>query len=111
MFHSHEYTGTIRPLSDYVLLAPEPVKQKAEIVLTDTKREYRRAKVLAVGPGFRVSNHGVYGPLIPTELKVGEFVFIQEFADGEVPHLRLNGQDVIMVRERHLNLTIEGAVP
>lgn len=109
MLHSHEITGEFRPLQDWVVLAPEEVEQKGSILLPEICRQnyYRRCRVVAVGPGFLPYANAVYGrQVIPTELKVGQYVYLQGYVDGE-QQFRLNGEDVFMVRERHLSLTIE----
>lgn len=110
MMHSHQITGSFRPLQDWVILAPEElVTEKGGIVLpdaTERMKEYRRARVVAVGPGYQVCNGGVYkSALIATELKVGQFVFIQRFVDGELS-FTLNGEKCFACRERHLSLVI-----
>ncbi len=110
MFHAHEIKGTIRPLQDWVILKPikEAVRKRGGIVLPERTEDYGRCEVVAVGPGYRTYRDGVYGTaLIPTELKVGEFVFLQKFVEGEM-RFNLNGDKCFAVRERHLSLTVEG---
>ena len=76
MFHSHRITGKFTPLQDYVILKPlkEPETTKGGILIPDAARQYGRCEVMAVGPGRRTS----LGVLVPNELKVGQFVFIQQ---------------------------------
>lgn len=106
MFHSHNVKGTFRPLQDFVILRPVPeatIKEKGGIHLPSTAHEYGRCEVMAVGPGVRTS----IGVLVPCEIKVGEFVYIQKFVEGEMA-FHLNGQKVYAIRERHINVMIEG---
>lgn len=108
MFHSFEVKGRFRPLQDWVILRPikEP-ENKGGILLPDSARLYGSCEVMAVGPGQRAYKDGLYGSaLVPTELKVGQFVYIQKFVEGEM-RFNLNGQYVYAIRERHLSLVIE----
>lgn len=107
MFHSHKLKGTFRPIQDYVLLRPikEPETTKGGILLPASARQYGRCEVLSTGPGRRTD----HGELIPCELKVGQFVFIQKFVEGELK-FNLNGDDVYVIRERHVNCTIEDEI-
>lgn len=104
MFHSLQIKGTFRPLQDWVILKPiaEPVRKRGGIVLPDNVKDYGRCEVMAVGPGTR----GPYGDLKATELKPGQFVYLQKFVDGECSFV-LNGERVFAMRERHANCTIE----
>lgn len=109
MFYSFKITGKFRPLQDWVILRPikEKAKDRGGIELPDNLAVYGRCEVMAVGPGRRPYRDGIYGPnILPTELKPGQFVFIQKFVEGEMK-FNLNGQDVYALRERTLNLTIE----
>ncbi len=110
MFHAHEIKGEFRPLQDWVILAPEKedpkTRERGGIVLPERVEDYRRCRVVAVGPGFRSYANGTYGPLFPSELKPGEFVFLQKFVEGELRFV-LNGETVFGIRERHLNVKIE----
>lgn len=110
MFHAHQIKGTLRPLQDWVILAPvkEPVRKRGGIVLPDRVEDYGRCRVVAVGPGFLPydGKNGTYkSALIRTELKPGQFVYIQKFVEGEMKFV-LNGENVYAIRERHLNVTI-----
>jgi co-chaperonin GroES (HSP10) len=104
MFHSHKINGQFRPLQDWVILKPVKEKERVRsgVVLPERVEDYGRCEVVAVGPGTRTS----LGYLIPTELKVGQFVYIQKFVEGEMK-FTLNGALVYAIRERHLNCTIE----
>lgn len=108
MFHAHEIKGEFRPLQDWVILAPvkEKERKRGGVVLPDRVEDYGRCRVVAAGPGFRSYKDGVYGPLFPSELKPGEFVYVQKFVEGELK-FRLNGEDVYAIRERHLNVKID----
>jgi co-chaperonin GroES (HSP10) len=114
MFHAHEIKGEFRPLQDWVILAPvkeDPkTRKRGGVILPEWVEDYGRCRVVAVGPGFRSYANGVYGPLFPSELKPGQFVYIQKFVEGEL-RFRLNGEDVYAIRERHINVTIEDISP
>lgn len=106
MHHSLKVTGQFKPLQDWVILRPiKEDESRGGILLPDSAREYGRCEVMAVGPGFRSYANGVYGPLFPCELKVGQFVFIQKFVEGELK-FELNGHPVYAIRERHINCAI-----
>lgn len=114
MFHAHNIEGAFRPLQDWVILAPikeDPKNRKrGGILLPDRVEDYGRCRVVAVGAGHQPydGKNGSYKPaLIRTELKVGEFVYIQKFVEGEMKFV-LNGETVFAIRERHLNVTISG---
>lgn len=109
MHHSHEIKGALRPLQDWVVLRPvkEPERVRGGIVLPDKVEDFGRCEVMAVGPGYRPNSHGIYSSaFIPTELKVGQFVYVQKFVDGEL-RIKLNGDACYLIRERHLSLTVE----
>jgi co-chaperonin GroES (HSP10) len=109
MFHSHEIKGEIRPLQDWVILRPVREKERVRggILLPDRVEDYGRCEVMAVGPGYRPYMFGLYRPgFVPTEVKVGEFIYIQRFVEGEFK-FKLNGDMVYAIRERHLNLVLD----
>lgn len=114
MFYSHQIMGKFRPLQDWVILKPLVKKgaprERGGILLPDKVEDYGRCEVVAIGAGRLPYHDGVYGSrVIPTELKVGEQVFIQRFVEGEF-RFQLNGETVFAIRERHLNVTIEPEV-
>ena len=77
------------------------------MIVPESPHDYGRCEVVAVGPGVRPCPGGVfYGPLIPCDLKPGQHVYIQKFVEGEFK-FELNGQKVYLIRERHLNVTID----
>jgi co-chaperonin GroES (HSP10) len=111
MLYSLQVKGKFKPLQDWVILQPmDEIKSKGGILLPDDATEYGRCLVVAVGPGYLPfdGNNATYGGhLIKTELKPGKFVYIQKFVKGDF-EFSLNGKRVYAIRERHLNLTIEG---
>ena len=104
MFQSLQVNGTFRPLQDWVILKPikEPERVRGGVLLPERVQDYGRCEVMAVGPGTR----GPFGDLKATELKPGQFVYVQRFVDGEAK-FSLNGEAVYAIREKHLNCTIE----
>jgi len=104
MFHAQVIDGSFVPLQDYVVLRRvAPKKEKGGILLPTAAHEYGPCRVMAVGPG-RTTAHGV---IIPCELKVGQYVYIQGFVEGELK-FKLNGEEVYGIRERHINCVLEG---
>lgn len=94
MINTHDIKGTLRPLQDWLILAPEHKAEKiGNILLPDNARTYGRCPVVAAGPDC--------------ELKVGQVVYLQKFVDGEFK-FTLNGRTVFAIRERHCSVIIEG---
>lgn len=110
MFQSHRIDGVFTPTQDWVVLRPvkEPERIRGGLLLPERVEDYGRCEVISIGPGYKPYRDGLYSVhFIPTLLKVGEFVFIQKFVEGELKFV-LNGDTVFITRERHLNLVIEG---
>lgn len=112
MIGATQINGNFRPLHDWVVLrrlkdAKDNVRGGLLLPENVKLHEYGRCEVVSVGPGIRPCPGGVfYGPLIPCELKPKQHVYIQKFVEGEVK-FELNGEEVFLVRERHLNVTID----
>lgn len=92
----------IKPLHDRVVLKrlDEERTSAGGIVIPDTATEKPiRGTVISVGPGKSVD-----GKLIPMSLKKGDTVVFGKYAGTEV---KLNGQDLIVMREEDIMGTIE----
>ena len=86
MFNSHEITGEIAPVQDYLVLRPIREDEKVgDLYLPDNARKYGCCPVVAVGP--------------KCELRAGDTVYIQRFVEGELK-FNLNGKTVYAIRER-----------
>jgi chaperonin GroES len=92
----------IKPLSDYVLLEPikEEEKTKSGILLPETaeKEKPEQGKVVAVGPGRRVSS----GKVLDMFVKPGDKVLFtkygpQEIKVGEKEYLIAKQEDILAI--------------
>lgn len=83
------------PLSDRVLIAPDPVEETTEggIILqqTDTNASPTKGEVITMGPG-RYDN----GKLLPMGVKIGDRVIWTKFAGS---HITVDGDDFLLMRE------------
>jgi chaperonin GroES len=95
----------IRPLHDRIVvkrIEPEQVTASG-IVIPDTAVEKpQQGEVVAVGNGSLQED----GRLRPLELKVGERVLFGQYAGQTV---KLNGQELLVLREQDVLGVIEGA--
>jgi chaperonin GroES len=93
MFGAQQFTGTLRPMQDWLILRPikEAKTTLGGIELPDTARQYGRCPVVAAGPDCL--------------LKKRQVVWIQNFVEGEF-RFELNGQMVYAIRERHVNCIV-----
>lgn len=84
----------IKPLSDRVLVQPEPAEDKTEsgIIIPDTAKEKpQEGKVVAAGPG-KVEN----GTKIEMSVKKGDTVLYGKYSGTEIT---LDGQEYLIMRE------------
>jgi chaperonin GroES len=102
---------TIRPLGDYLLLRPLAKPGMAgNLYLPDTKsieeKNGTRCEVLAVGPGRLTQS----GDRIPVEVRVGDTVHVTAYGTTSAGmKVSLNGETLIMIRQRDINGRIETA--
>ena len=85
---------SIKPLSDRVLVQPEPAEEKTSsgIIIPDTAKEKpQKGKVVASGPG-KVEN----GTKIDMSVKDGDTVLYGKYSGTE---LTLDGEDYLIMRE------------
>ncbi len=94
----------IRPLHDRVIIRrlEEERTSSGGIVIPDSAAEKPvRGEVLAVGPGKILDN----GDTRPLDVKKGDKVLFGKYAGTEV---KLNGQEVVVMREEDIMGVIEG---
>ncbi|MDX1585685.1 MAG: co-chaperone GroES [Balneolaceae bacterium] len=84
----------IKPLSDRVLVQPEPAEEKTSsgIIIPDTAKEKpQEGKVIAAGPG-KVEN----GNKIDMSVKEGDKVLYGKYSGTEIT---LDGEEYLIMRE------------
>lgn len=94
-----------RPLHDRVLLRrlDDEDKTPGGIIIPDTAKEKpMRGEVLAVGPGARRDD----GTPVPLDVAAGDIVLFGKFAGTEI---RIDGEDLLVLKESDLLGVIEGA--
>ncbi|ACY48802.1 chaperonin Cpn10 [Rhodothermus marinus DSM 4252] len=92
----------IKPLSDRVVIKPEPPEEKTEsgLYIPDTAKEKpQRGTVIAVGPG-RVEN----GTKIEMSVKEGDKVLYGKYAGTEIT---IDGEEYLIMRETDILGIIE----
>jgi len=96
---------SIRPLHDRVIVKriEEEEKTAGGIIIPDTAKEKpTRGEVVAVGPGARDD----HGKIIPLDVKPGDIVLFAKWGGTEI---KLDGQEVLILKESDLLAVIEGA--
>jgi chaperonin GroES len=91
----------INPLQDYVLIEPleEEKKSKGGIVLPETaEKEPQQGKIIAVGPGKRLSS----GKIVEPEVKKGDVVLFRKYGPDEIKvgdkkYLIAKAEDVLAI--------------
>ena len=94
----------IKPLHDRVVIKrlDEERKSAGGIVIPDTATEKpSRGEVMAIGPGKMLED----GKVIPMAVKQGDKVLFGKYAGTEV---KLDGQEIIVMREDDIMGVIEG---
>ena len=94
-----------RPLHDRVLIRRVEAEEKSAggIIIPDTAKEKpMEGEVVSVGPGAR----GEDGKLHPLDLKAGDRVLFGKWSGTEV---KLDGEDLIIIKESDVMGVIEGA--
>ena len=89
---------TIKPLSDRVLVLPNPAEEKTAggLFIPDTAKEKPlMGKVVAVGPGTAE---------VKMEVKVGDMVIYGKYAGTE---LSLEGEDYLVMKQSDLIAVVE----
>ena len=94
----------IRPLHDRVILKrmEEETTSPGGIVIPDSAAEKPvRGEVIAAGQGKRLES----GDIIPLDVKVGDKVLFGKYSGTEV---KVNGEDLLVMREEDIMGVIEG---
>ena len=94
-----------RPLHDRVVVKRIDAEEKTKggIIIPDNAKEKpAQGEIVAVGPGGRDEA----GKLIPIDLKVGDVVLFGKWSGTEV---KIDGQDVLIMKESDIMGVIEGA--
>ena len=88
----------VKPLSDRVLVKPNPAEEKTAsgLFIPDTAKEKPlMGKVVAVGPGTAE---------IKMEVKVGDMVIYSKYAGTELSH---EGEDYLVMKQSDLIAIVE----
>lgn len=88
----------VKPLSDRVLVKPNPAEEKTAsgLFIPDTAKEKPlMGKVVAVGPGTTE---------IKMEVKVGDMVIYGKYAGTELSH---DGEDYLVMKQSDLIAVVE----
>ena len=83
----------VKPLSDRVLILPNPAEEKTAggLIMPDTAKEKPLAgKVIAVGPGTKD---------VQMEVKVGDQVLYGKYAGQEI---QIDGVDYLMMKQNDI---------
>tara|TARA_B100001750_G_C15502098_1_gene597912 strand:+ start:460 stop:744 length:285 start_codon:yes stop_codon:yes gene_type:complete len=92
----------VKPLSDRIVVRPEPAEEKTAsgIILPDTAQEKPQiGTVMAVGPG----KTGDSGDLVKMSLKKGDKVLYGKYSGTEIA---VDGDDVLIMRESDILATL-----
>jgi chaperonin GroES len=89
----------IKPLSDHILIEPisQEEKTKSGILLPETVEKDRpeQGKVIAVGPGKRLSS----GKKIATEVKKGDKVLFTKYGPSEI---KVGDKEYLIAKEEDI---------
>jgi len=94
-----------RPLHDRVLVrrVEQEERTKGGLIIPDTAKEKpMEGEVLSVGPGARDEK----GVMVPMSVKAGDRVLFGKWSGTEV---KLDGQELIIMKESDIMGVIEGA--
>ena len=83
----------VKPLSDRVLILPNPAEEKTAggLIIPDTAKEKRLAgKVVAVGPGTSE---------VKMEVKVGDQVLYRKYAGQEI---QIEGESYLIMKQQDI---------
>ncbi len=95
-----------KPLHDRVVIkrVEEETRTKGGIIIPDTAKEKpMQGEVVAVGPGAR----NEAGEIVPLDLKPGDRILFGKWSGTEV---KLDGEDLLIMKESDVMGVIEGAV-
>ena len=94
----------IKPLADHIVVTPieEEEKTKAGILLPDTaqKEKPEQGKVVAVGPGKRLSS----GKRVSIDVKRGDIVLFTKYGPNEI---KVENKKYLIVKEEDILAILE----
>jgi len=94
----------IKPLSDHILIEPisQEEKTKSGIFLPQTieKERPEQGKVIAVGPGRRLSS----GKRVPMEVKKGNKVLFKKYGPNEI---KVGDKEYLIAKEEDILAILE----
>jgi len=94
----------IKPLSDHILIEPisQEEKTKSGIFLPGTaeKEKPEQGKVIAVGPGRRLSS----GKRVPLEVKKGDKVLFTKYGPSEI---KVGDKEYLIAKEEDILAILE----
>lgn len=94
----------IKPLSDHILVEPvsQEEKTKSGIFLPETAEKERpeEGKVIAVGPGKRLSS----GKRVPLEVKKGDKVLFTKYGPSEI---KVGDKEYLIAKEEDILAILE----
>ncbi len=94
----------IKPLSDHILIEPisQEEKTKSGIFLPGTAEKERpeQGKVIAVGPGRRLSS----GKRVPLEVKKGDKVLFTKYGPSEI---KVGDKEYLIAKEEDILAILE----
>jgi chaperonin GroES len=96
---------TLRPINDRVIITPLKEEEKSLIITPDVaKQKPQRGRVVAAGPGM-LSMETMQ--VVPLSVKAGDIVLYGKYSGSEVPNFKLNGEDVLVMREAEILAIVE----
>jgi len=94
----------IKPLADHILIEPASGQEKTKsgIFLPDTAEKERpeQGKVIAVGPGKKLSS----GKLVPLEVKKGDVVLFTKYGPNEI---KVDNKEYLIAKEEDILAILE----
>ncbi|HOK35485.1 MAG TPA: co-chaperone GroES [Candidatus Pacearchaeota archaeon] len=94
----------IKPISDYILIEPikKEEKTKSGILLPETaeKETPQEGKVIAVGPGRKLSS----GKVLTPEVKKGDRVLFKKYGPDEI---KVDDKEYLIAKEEDIVAIIE----
>jgi chaperonin GroES len=96
---------TLRPINDRVIITPLKEEESSLIITPEiAKHKSQRGRVVAAGPGM-LSLETMQ--VLPLSVKAGDIVLYGKYSGSEVPNFKLNGEDVLVMREAEILAILE----
>ena len=94
----------IKPLSDHIVIEPikEEEKTQTGILLPETaeKEKPEQGKIIAVGPGRRLSS----GKRVPIDVKKGDVVLFKKYGPNEI---KVEDKEYLIAKEEDILAILE----